>query len=210
MGDEAEADALARQGIAVAVEVGAPHGVAFAWYYTAQLYVMAGDADTVLTWSERAIAHCEEHGLAGVMGWCRVFRGWAIAELGRPDEAIADMAAAAASRAAGSRINVPVFHGLLADVEARRGTSTPRSSSSTTPWPGSARTSAGCPICTRDARPCSGREAPSTTARAPPRSGPPSTSPSHTGPCSSPDAQPPRSLGWRRPPRRSHTANRRT
>jgi DNA-binding NarL/FixJ family response regulator len=83
---------------------------------------MAGDAAAAMTWSERAIDYCDEHGLAGVMGWFRVFRGWAIAELGRPDEAITDMAAAAAgSRAAGSRINIPLFDALLADVEARRG-----------------------------------------------------------------------------------------
>ena len=122
MGDAAGAEALAAEGVAVAMRVGAPYGVGFALYYTTMLHSLAGDAATTLTWCERAIGYCEEHGQASVMPWFRVFRAWATSEQGQADEAIGEITAAANdSRAAGSRINIPIFNGLIADVEVRRG-----------------------------------------------------------------------------------------
>ncbi|MDX6537479.1 MAG: hypothetical protein QOD37_1820, partial [Gaiellales bacterium] len=123
MGDHTAAHALADEAIGAAMRIGVPHGLAFAWYYTTHLHILAGDAVSALTSSERAITYCDEHGLAGLVQWLRVYRGWALSEHGgRPDEAIADMGAAVtASRAAGARINIPVFNSLMADVETRRG-----------------------------------------------------------------------------------------
>ena len=122
MGDKTAAHALADEAIAAAMRVGVPHALAFAWYYTTHLYIMAGDVASTLAWSERAITYCDEHGLAAFVQWMKVYRGWALSEQGRPDEAIVEMTVAVtASRAAGARINIPIFNGLMADVEARRG-----------------------------------------------------------------------------------------
>lgn len=122
MGDQTAAHALADEAITVAMRVGVPHGLAFAWYYTTHLYIMAGDAPSTLTWSERAITYCDEHGLGAIGQWLKVYRGWALSEQGRVDEAIVDMSAAVtASRDAGARINIPIFNGLMADAEAQRG-----------------------------------------------------------------------------------------
>ena len=122
MGDEAHAQALGQEAFAAATRLAIPHTFAFACYQVTQLHILAGDAASARTLSERGIAYCDEHGLPGVRAWCRILRGWAISELGRPGDAVADMTdAVARSRAARSRINIPLFNALLADVHARRG-----------------------------------------------------------------------------------------
>jgi DNA-binding CsgD family transcriptional regulator len=124
-GDEREARALADEGVRLATGLGHPHTVAFAWYHATHVQILLGDAAATLAWSERAIAYCEEHGLANLRCWFRVFHGWAICEHGRPEEGADEMAAACAeNRATGARINSSVFRGLLSEGEARRGNRT--------------------------------------------------------------------------------------
>jgi DNA-binding CsgD family transcriptional regulator len=122
LGEASQARAFADAGTAIATRLGHPHTLAFAWYLDGHLRILMGDVEGVLALSEHAIEFCTEHGLATYASWFRVFAGWAICELGRPDEGVAIMAPEiAANHASGAGTNKPVFLALFAQGELRRG-----------------------------------------------------------------------------------------
>jgi DNA-binding CsgD family transcriptional regulator len=122
LGEEGQAHAFADEGVRLAVTLGHPHTLAFAWYFASHLQVLMGDAVGVLARSPAANALCQEHGLTAYQSWFRLLTGWAAAQQGRADEGAREVAAQiAVNQATGARINRPFFLGLHADCEIRRG-----------------------------------------------------------------------------------------
>jgi DNA-binding CsgD family transcriptional regulator len=118
LGEARQARVFADEGVEIAVRVGLPNAIALAWFFAAHLDVLEGDASAVLELTATATAFCEEHGLYA--GWFRLLRGWAVSELGRPDDGIAQMEAEVATYGT-SRTVEPLLLRLLADGELRRG-----------------------------------------------------------------------------------------
>ncbi len=121
-GDEDEAVAATEEAVQVAEQLDHHYSLAFALYTASLLAVLREDAAQAERWAERAIATCVVRGFLTMEAWCRLFHGWAGAELGRPEEGVAEMKAALAFQATtGSRLNTGFFLSLLADGERRLG-----------------------------------------------------------------------------------------
>jgi tetratricopeptide (TPR) repeat protein len=117
MGRPQEAANRAREALAVAQAAQEPGSLAFALVFMAFERQAAGDAAETLAWADACLAHCAEHGLSQEAQWVLPARGWALAQLGRGEEGIAELRACLdAHRAVSARLEVPYFLGLLADA----------------------------------------------------------------------------------------------
>jgi predicted ATPase len=122
VGEDAQAHALAAEGVRLATELGHPHTSAFASYFATHLEVLLGNASAVVERATNAIAFCGKHGLTAYQGWFRLLRGWAFSELGNADEGVPAMAAeVAANRTSGALGNTPFFLSLQAAGETQLG-----------------------------------------------------------------------------------------
>ena len=121
-GDEAGALAATEEVVLVGRQLGHVYSLSFALYTAALMAVLTEDASSAGRWAEEALAACSAGGLVLLETTCRLFHGWAKAQLGRPGEGVAEMKAAlAVLYTTGSRMNTALFLGLLADGEGRLG-----------------------------------------------------------------------------------------
>src|SRR5262249_7389699 len=78
------------------------------------------DAEAARSTAERTIGLAQEHGLTFVLDRLRMCTGWARAQLGDFEVGAAELLQALASfRDHGNRVWVPIFRGLLAEIEPR-------------------------------------------------------------------------------------------
>lgn len=101
----------------LARELRAPSGLGFALVYAAYVHQMRREPALVLGRTDEALALATEHGLADVMGWSAIWRGWALA-VGTGGGAGTDAIGRglAAQRAFGSEIVRPHALALLAEA----------------------------------------------------------------------------------------------
>jgi class 3 adenylate cyclase/tetratricopeptide (TPR) repeat protein len=86
------------------------------------LHVMLREPKQAAILAAQAIAGAAEHGFRDVDSWARMFRGWAQAHLGHPDEGASLIREAlTAFRANGSLAIVPLYLSLLAEAQALGG-----------------------------------------------------------------------------------------
>jgi tetratricopeptide (TPR) repeat protein len=86
------------------------------------LHVMLREPKQAAILAAQAIATAAEHGFLDIDSWARMFRGWAQAQLGHPDEGASLIREAlTAFRANGSLAIVPLFLNLLAEAQTLGG-----------------------------------------------------------------------------------------
>jgi tetratricopeptide (TPR) repeat protein len=78
------------------------------------------EPEIVLARAMEAISLCEENGFAVWLGWARFSHGWAFAELGKPEDGVAEMEGAIANfRRMGGVPNLPYAIALVGSAYAR-------------------------------------------------------------------------------------------
>ncbi|MBI2205788.1 MAG: hypothetical protein HYU41_18235 [Candidatus Rokubacteria bacterium] len=103
--------------VRMARDLRVPSGLGFALVYAAYVHQMRREPDRVRERTEEALALATEHGLADVMGWSAIWRGWAVAvETAGRDGIDAIRQGLAAQRAFGSEIVRPHALALLAEA----------------------------------------------------------------------------------------------
>ena len=84
------------------------------------LEILRNDAEAARGTAERVVGLAQEHGLTFVLGGLMMCSGWARAQLGDFEVGAAELRQALASyRDQGNGLWVPMFRGLLAEIEAR-------------------------------------------------------------------------------------------
>jgi predicted ATPase len=84
------------------------------------LEILRNDAEAAQGTAERVVGIAQEHGLTFVLGGLMMCSAWARAQLGDFAVGAAELRQALASyRDQGNRVRVPIFRGLLAEIEAR-------------------------------------------------------------------------------------------
>jgi predicted ATPase len=107
----------------LAQELSHPYNLTFALVFMTRLYQWRRDVSAILTWTERLIALCIEHGFAQYLSWARLLHGWALAAQGQGDEGLDQMRQGlTAYEATGAAIWRPYFLALLAEVYGQVGT----------------------------------------------------------------------------------------
>lgn len=121
-GDHEEATAAMEEAVEVARQLDHEYSLAFALYMASLLAVLNEDPAEAEEWAETTIAACATRGFRSLDTRARVLHGWAIAQLGRHEEGVAEMNAALAEHSTtGSRLNIAYFLSLLSDGERLRG-----------------------------------------------------------------------------------------
>jgi predicted ATPase len=84
------------------------------------LEILRGDAEAARGTAERVVGLAQEHGLTYTLGGLMMCSGWARARMGDFEVGAVELRQALASyRDQGNRLWVPIFRGLLAEIEAR-------------------------------------------------------------------------------------------
>jgi class 3 adenylate cyclase/DNA-binding winged helix-turn-helix (wHTH) protein/predicted ATPase len=116
LGTPEQALAQMHEARALAQELSHPYNLAFALAFMTRLYQLRRDVPATLTWTERLIAICVEHGFEQYLSWARLLHGWALAAQGQGDEGLDQMTRGlTAYEATGSAISRPYFLALLAE-----------------------------------------------------------------------------------------------
>jgi predicted ATPase len=90
----------------------------------AQLDAVRGDAEAMLSKSETMVELSQEHGIARYLAWGKTYRGYATAQLGNREAGLQELREGLADLAGqGSKVHVPLYQGLLAEIEAELGES---------------------------------------------------------------------------------------
>jgi predicted ATPase len=108
--------------VTLARELAHPFTLAFTLGFAAWFHPLRRDAQTTLKRADEALSISNEHGFlfAATLGWS--FRGWALAELGRAEEGIAELRRGIACwRATGADVSMPYTLTLLAQALGRSG-----------------------------------------------------------------------------------------
>ncbi len=109
---------------AIARELAHPMTSAFAGIMAAWLHRLRGEMADAQREAEYAVAVSKEHGLPFFLGFGMITRGWALAALGRVEEAITEiLEGLEIYRATGSELGVSLWLGCLAEAYARAGRS---------------------------------------------------------------------------------------
>ncbi|QRK10539.1 protein kinase [Archangium violaceum] len=109
-----------REALALADRIGHAHTRAYVLLYSAVSCQLRRDARGTLELAEACLALSREHWFRLWLTWSGLLRGWALAELGRPEEGLAQMREWLGRwRMAGLRAGMPHHLGLLADVHLR-------------------------------------------------------------------------------------------
>jgi predicted ATPase len=120
LGEVASGRALMEKALARAVECAHVPTLVNIALIKALLEILRGDAEAARGTAERVVGLAQEHGLTFVLGGLMMCSGWARAQLGDFEVGAAELRRALASyRDQGNRIWVPIFRGLLAEIEAR-------------------------------------------------------------------------------------------
>ena len=99
-----------------------PFSRAFALYIASHLHKYRREPEAMLAYAEEGIALCREQNFALWLGGVIAQRGWAMAELGRVEEGIAEIREGTqAWLATGAEVAKPYYLALLADAERRLG-----------------------------------------------------------------------------------------
>jgi predicted ATPase len=78
----------------------------------------------MLSKSETMVALSQEHGIARYLAWGKTYRGWATAQLGNREAGLRELREGLADLAGhGSKVHVPLYQALLAEIEAEMGES---------------------------------------------------------------------------------------
>ena len=115
-------EARARMRRAGATIEGDAYARAIVEHASSCLHVMLREPEQAAMLAAQAVATADEHGFRDVDSWARMFRGWAQAHLGHPDEGVSLIRdALSAYRANGSRLWVTFFLTMLAEAQALGG-----------------------------------------------------------------------------------------
>jgi class 3 adenylate cyclase/predicted ATPase len=117
-----QADAKAEQALTLAKNLAHPHSLAYAWHNAAEVHRQRADVQMSLKCAERALELSHEHGFPLWFALAQIYRGWALAHLGRHEEALATIPRGIADyRAAGHEMAIPRFLVLLAEAHGHAG-----------------------------------------------------------------------------------------
>jgi predicted ATPase len=109
-------------GLTLAREVAHPFSVAFALTYAASLHYFRRDAERTLEWAERTIALSNEHGFPFWLAFGVMLRGWALAQLGKATDGVAELRRGLTTwRAMGTELARANLLSMLAEACARAG-----------------------------------------------------------------------------------------
>ena len=110
--------ALIDEAVARAVESGHAPTLAQVYQFKALLGVFRGDANAALHAGETVVGLGREHGLAVALAWGTPCLCWARAQLGERDTGLTALAQAVAAYTDTYKLFLPLFQGLLAELEA--------------------------------------------------------------------------------------------
>jgi predicted ATPase len=109
-----------RQAITRAERLEHPFSVALALSFAQWLHQFCGDVDRTRETAEKALAISTEQNFAFWIGWCRVLRGWTLAQRGQCEEAITEIREGIADwRAQGSELGCHYYYVLMAEACAK-------------------------------------------------------------------------------------------
>jgi class 3 adenylate cyclase/predicted ATPase len=117
-GEIERARELIEEAVARAVESGHAPSLAQVYQFKALLGVFRGDANAALHAGETVIGLGREHGLAIAIGWGTPCLCWARAQLGERETGVTALTQAVAAYADTYKLFLPLFQGLLAELEA--------------------------------------------------------------------------------------------
>jgi predicted ATPase len=124
LGDLGYAGALVAEAVARAVDTSHPPTVANTLGLKAQIEILRGDAQAAQRSSERITALAQEHGLALMQSHARLYSAWARAVLGDLEAGREELQRAREAYVQqGNGLYVPWFRGLLAELDAKAGSS---------------------------------------------------------------------------------------
>ena len=110
------------QAVAAARKLAHPFALAIALNYAALLHTFRREPQAVQQWAEEAASVCREHAFPYYLSMAEILAGWAMAELGSPQEGVARLRhGLEALRATGAELRLPLYHGLLAEACERAG-----------------------------------------------------------------------------------------
>jgi predicted ATPase len=99
-----------------------PFSVALALSFAQWLHQFCHDVDLTRETAERALAISTEQSFAFWIGWCRVLRGWTLAQQGQCEEAVTEIREGIVDwRAQGSELGCHYYFVLLAEACAKAG-----------------------------------------------------------------------------------------
>jgi tetratricopeptide (TPR) repeat protein len=119
-GEEERARYFEREALELARRIGHPHTLSFVLTYASVGRLMRRDAPGTLTLAEECQALSREHWFRLWLIWSGLLRGWAVSELGHPDEGLTWMRRGLGQwRIAGVRAGMPLNLAMLAEVHLR-------------------------------------------------------------------------------------------
>jgi len=111
-----------QKGLTLAEELYHPMTLAFAQFVASGCYMLCGDVQMTLELAETCIQNSSENGLTYFMSAGKLFRGWALTEMGQIKEGIEEFRHGIASyKASGAKTGLSQQLGLLADVYRKSG-----------------------------------------------------------------------------------------
>jgi class 3 adenylate cyclase/predicted ATPase len=120
LGEVASGRALMEKAVERAVESAHVPTLVNMVYFKTLLEILRGDAEAARGTAERVVGLAQEHGLTFALGGLMMCSGWTRARLGDFEVGAAELRQALASyRDQGNGLWVPIFRGLLAEIEAR-------------------------------------------------------------------------------------------
>lgn len=120
VGRPAEAWRRSREAVRMAEQLGHVNSTGYALTYSALACQLRREAECCLSWADQAIALGREHRLMLWEVWPLFFRTWALAELGRPEEALRVMRPAITRWGeSGFKAGMPHNLGMLADIHLK-------------------------------------------------------------------------------------------
>ena len=112
------------EAVARAVETAHAPTLANAYFQQALLEILRDDAESAWRAGEASVALSREHGLALYLAMGAIPLAWARAKLGDRDAGSGELRQALADYTSqGAKVGLPLFRGLLAEIEAERGDS---------------------------------------------------------------------------------------
>jgi predicted ATPase len=129
LGELGHAGALIDEAVARAIEASHPPTLANTLIIKTLIEILRGDAQATQRSSDRSIALAQEHGLALMLSNARLYGAWARAALGELEAGSAELRQSLAAYAnEGNGLHIPWFQGLLAELDAKAGSSEQASS----------------------------------------------------------------------------------
>ncbi|HXW84610.1 MAG TPA: hypothetical protein VEJ86_09420, partial [Candidatus Binataceae bacterium] len=110
------------EAVALAREIAHTYTLGYVFAHAAQVQIFCRREQAACESAETVIEICSKHGFAFFLGMAKIYRGWALAQLGRNEEGIAEILQGVdIYSTTGSGINWPKHLILLAETHALRG-----------------------------------------------------------------------------------------